>query len=150
MWWGAWVSACPVVAEEATAAGWATLLSPMYTVVILLFVSGLPFSEGQNLARFYEDPAEGSRWEAYCRRTSPLLPLPPALYEALPVPVKRYLLCEFEFLKYKPVAIGEHASTEFALEQAGSSVIGIQSGDNELVQSDRHSGQVVQRQVSSG
>lgn len=49
--WGLWVGALPVIAASANpAAGWATLLSPAFTMLILLLVSGLPFAEGQNLA----------------------------------------------------------------------------------------------------
>jgi len=103
MWWGIWVSACPVVTGTGRpGAGWPTLLCPLWTMFILLFLSGLPTAEGASLARYYEDAAEGERWEEYRRRTSPVVPMPPALYAQLPAVVKRCLFCEFRFLEYRP------------------------------------------------
>eukprot|EP01051_Picozoa_sp_SAG22_P016539 SAG22_NODE_2353_length_2674_cov_1.846990_2_plen_253_part_01 len=52
--WGLFVGSLPVITRaENTAAGWLTVLSPLFTMLILLFVSGLPTAEGAALARFY-------------------------------------------------------------------------------------------------
>ena len=73
--------ALPVIKQSASpAAGWATAASPLFTALILLFVSGLPTAEGASLARFYATEAGGRSWEAYAARTSPVVPLPTCLY----------------------------------------------------------------------
>mmetsp|Transcript_11104 Transcript_11104/g.21476 ORF Transcript_11104/g.21476 Transcript_11104/m.21476 type:complete len:318 (-) Transcript_11104:188-1141(-) len=107
MWWGIWVSACTVVAGSTgdagrLAAGIVTLLGPLWTMVILLFVSGLPFSEGASLARYFENEEEGQRWRDYREQTSPIVPLPTSCYARLPMWIKRCALCEFGFLEYEP------------------------------------------------
>jgi steroid 5-alpha reductase family enzyme len=101
MWWGMWVAAYPVIeASGGTAIGWATLVSPLFTMVILLFFSGLPTAEGANLSRFYRSAEEGRRWDAYRLNTSPMVPLPPCVYSRTPKVVKLLFLCEFPFLEY--------------------------------------------------
>ena len=47
-----------------------------------------------NQKRFLEDLDVKRRYLEYRRRTSPLVPMPPALYAALPLWVKRWLLLE--------------------------------------------------------
>lgn len=63
LWWGAWliVSVIPN--------GWMTLLGPLTITVLILKVSGIPMLE-----RRYAGRAD---FEAYKRRTSVFLPLPP-------------------------------------------------------------------------
>lgn len=103
MWWGMWVSAYPViVASGSTAIGWATLSSPLFTMMILLFFSGLPTAEGANLSRFYRTADGGRRWEEYRMNTSPLVPLPACIYSRTPKLLKLCFLCEFPFLEYHP------------------------------------------------
>jgi len=115
IWWGIWLSACPVISySDEAAAGWATLVSPLWTMLILIFFSGMPFAEGSNLARFYENPEEGRRWEEYRHCTSPLIPLPNSCYAALPMGIKRALLFEFKFLEYRSP---EKVSNENAADQ---------------------------------
>merc|ERR1712194_313351 len=69
-WWGVWLSSVPVLWQI----GWWSLLSlcsPLFTMVLLIFVSGLPFAEGKFLKRFY-DKGQGEAWEEYCESTPPL------------------------------------------------------------------------------
>jgi steroid 5-alpha reductase family enzyme len=63
LWWGAWLIVC------AIPNGWMTLLGPLTITVLILKVSGIPMLE-----RHYVGRAD---YEAYKRRTSVFLPLPP-------------------------------------------------------------------------
>ena len=54
----------------------------------------MPTAEGDNQRRFMRSPADKAAYLAYRERTSPVLPLPPALYAALPRLVKQVLLLE--------------------------------------------------------
>jgi steroid 5-alpha reductase family enzyme len=107
MWWGAFVLALP--ACDASAARWgyaACAASPLLTMLLLLFLSGMPTAEGNNQLRFMRSPEDRARYEAYRWRTSPLLPLPNALYAATPLAVKRWLL--FELSMYE---VSDEAAT---------------------------------------
>jgi len=100
MWWGIFIGAYPAIqGSSEPGLGWWTIASPLYTMGILLFLTGLPFGEGKALARFYAAD-DGKEWEDYREKTSPIWPLPPSLYVALPMWFKRVFLCEFEFLEY--------------------------------------------------
>ena len=63
LWWGTWLLVC------ALPNGWLTLLGPLTITVLILKVSGIPMLE-----RHYAGRAD---YEAYKRRTSVFLPLPP-------------------------------------------------------------------------
>lgn len=97
-WWGVWVSSVPVLWQLG---GWSllSLCSPLFTMVLLIFVSGLPFAEGKFLKRFY-DKGQGEAWEEYCDSTPPLCLVPFGLYAYVPETLKCLCCCEFPFLKY--------------------------------------------------
>jgi steroid 5-alpha reductase family enzyme len=63
MWWGLAIIACGVPA------GWIAFLGPITITWLLVFVSGIPLLE----ARHVGEP----EWEAYKRRTSAFIPMPP-------------------------------------------------------------------------
>jgi steroid 5-alpha reductase family enzyme len=63
LWWGAWLIVC------AIPNGWMTLIGPLTITFLILKVSGIPMLE-----RHYAGRAD---FEAYKRRTSVFLPLPP-------------------------------------------------------------------------
>ncbi len=75
--------------------GWATIISPLLTMFILLCLSGIPSAEGDNQLRFMRTPAQAAAYATYRERTSPLIPLPPALYAHLPLALKRWVRCEW-------------------------------------------------------
>lgn len=69
-----------------------------------MFVSGLPLSERPGAKRRYESGAAAG-WDAYARylrRTSILIPFPPAVYERLPVLLKRTVFLEFPMYVFDP------------------------------------------------
>ncbi|KAI9919298.1 hypothetical protein PsorP6_017256 [Peronosclerospora sorghi] len=69
-------------------------ISPVFTFVVLMFLSGVPMAEDRYDERFGLDPD----YLEYKRSTSPLILLPPSMYRSLPRAVKRW--CFFEFERY--------------------------------------------------
>lgn len=97
LWWGVFTICSPQF--DATPWGYVCVLSPIFTMIILLFGSGVPTSEGNNQLRFMKTPEDKQRFLAYRAQTSPLVPLPPSCYKSLPLFVKRFLL---ELPMYEP------------------------------------------------
>jgi steroid 5-alpha reductase family enzyme len=113
IWWGAVVAGIPLFLEPGNAAWWATVVSPLFTMLILLGGSGIPTSEGKNLARFYKNPAKRAVYERYHRRTPPVVPCCcPALYERLPMCLKSTFCCEFPCYQYREVLADANTSVE--------------------------------------
>ncbi|GMF29663.1 unnamed protein product [Phytophthora lilii] len=71
-----------------------SVVSPVFTFLVLMFLSGVPLAEDRYDERFGLDPD----YIEYKRSTSPLIMLPPPVYRALPDPVKRW--CFFELRRY--------------------------------------------------
>ena len=94
LWWGIFVAATPQLDASSSRWGYVTIFSPVLTMLLLLFASGMPTAEGDNQRRFLRTPEAAAAYRAYRERTSPLLPLPPPLYAALPLVLKRWLLGE--------------------------------------------------------
>jgi steroid 5-alpha reductase family enzyme len=70
LWWGIWLIVLPVPG------GWATAIGPLAITLLILKVSGIPMLE-----RHYEGRPD---WDAYKRRTSAFIPLPPRAERGLP------------------------------------------------------------------
>ena len=81
----------PIRANAAVAYGNVMILSPIFTTVLLLFLSGMPLAEQGSNKRF----GESAEYRDYRTRTSPLIPMPPAVYAALPSVVKTCLFFEW-------------------------------------------------------
>ncbi|CAK7240657.1 MAG: hypothetical protein STHCBS139747_002103 [Sporothrix thermara] len=80
-----------------------TIAGPLLLTLLLFFVSGMSMSERPAAAKRYA--AGGATWDAYrayLKKTSVLVPLPPALYAPLPVWLKRTLLLEFPIYVFDP------------------------------------------------
>ncbi|ETI46383.1 hypothetical protein L917_08889 [Phytophthora nicotianae] len=69
-------------------------ISPVFTFLVLMFLSGVPLAEDRYDERFGLDPD----YIEYKRSTSPLIMLPPAIYRSIPDPIKR--CCFFELERY--------------------------------------------------
>jgi steroid 5-alpha reductase family enzyme len=98
MMWGLLLIAVAVVYDPATGryTGWASLIAPLFTMLIMLFASGMPTAEGPNQSRYLRDPVVKAKYLAYRETTSPLIPMPPQLYGALPHIIKRIFFFEFD------------------------------------------------------
>jgi steroid 5-alpha reductase family enzyme len=100
LWWGVFVASTPTFIGSS---GWFTIISPLFTMWLLLFLSGIPTAEGENLARYYNaGPENRDAFIRYFNSTSPLIPCPPGLYRAVPLVVKRIFCCEFKMYEYSP------------------------------------------------
>ena len=105
MWWGVYVSCCSVFYYEP--AGFATVVSPLFTMFVLLLLSGIPTAEGENAKRWYDGGEAQAMYERYFASTSPLVLFPPSCYRPLPLCVKRLLCCELPQYEYRPMPYGE-------------------------------------------
>lgn len=68
VWWGIWLLAVPVLSGGY----WLCVVSPLFVMALILFVSGVPLQEKQAQRRWGEDPA----YQAYRRSTFLLYPIP--------------------------------------------------------------------------
>ncbi len=96
MWWAIFIIGVPVYLASSADWGYATIIAPLLTMVILLFLSGMPTAEGDNQKRFFTDATVKARYLAYRSETSPIIPMPTSLYKAIPYPIKRWLLFEYK------------------------------------------------------
>ncbi|KAK4532947.1 hypothetical protein CCYA_CCYA14G3804 [Cyanidiococcus yangmingshanensis] len=115
-WWGIFLSSYSGLAASI-ALVCAGIASPLFTMFLLLFVSGMPLLE-QSMNKKYinglqSDVRSLSRSEArsiadafitYKQETSPLIPLPPVLYRNLPLVIKRTMLFEWPLYSAKTPA----------------------------------------------
>mmetsp|Transcript_3892 Transcript_3892/g.5559 ORF Transcript_3892/g.5559 Transcript_3892/m.5559 type:complete len:320 (-) Transcript_3892:205-1164(-) len=100
IWWGAFVVAVrPIQDQEEYFALW-TVISPIFTMFLLLFVSGIPLAEGQKLGRFMKTAESKDEFMEYFTSTPPLIPFIPIIYKNMPNFVKCLLCCEFPMYAY--------------------------------------------------
>ncbi|GAB0490293.1 hypothetical protein MMPV_001525 [Pyropia vietnamensis] len=88
IWWGIFVSAASQLRGGEVVAAAA---SPLFIMALLLGLSGMPIQE-QGWNKKYGRMAGFDEWKA---STSPVVPLPPTVYRALPRVVKSVLLFEW-------------------------------------------------------
>ncbi|KAH9939913.1 hypothetical protein B0H21DRAFT_584905 [Amylocystis lapponica] len=131
-WWGIWTlcispaqAQADGVSASARAAQYGAVVSPVFTVLLLMCASGVPTAEKPQARRFFlqaypplldGDGADGERarlpvrepvsaaWANYRRyraRTSILVPLPPALYRRLPRVVKKTVLLDWPIYEFR-------------------------------------------------
>lgn len=96
MWLGIFLATVPIWLEDGEESGWATVVSPVFTILILLFLSGMPTAEGKALKRYYTN-GDGLRqeYEEYRNRTAPIIPCCPPIYAVMPDGAKCLCCCEF-------------------------------------------------------
>eukprot|EP00252_Welwitschia_mirabilis_P002255 TRINITY_DN1216_c0_g1_i3.p1 TRINITY_DN1216_c0_g1~~TRINITY_DN1216_c0_g1_i3.p1 ORF type:complete len:192 (+),score=21.61 TRINITY_DN1216_c0_g1_i3:458-1033(+) len=87
LWWGVFLASLPVLGHLK----WLAVCSPIFTMYLLLFVSGMPILERSADKRF----GNSAEYREYKRHTSPLVLLPPALYGKLPQWLKQIFLFEW-------------------------------------------------------
>ncbi|KAJ7132051.1 DUF1295-domain-containing protein [Mycena epipterygia] len=126
-WWGIWILCLSPTTDgslssSAQSAQYAAILSPIFTVIVLMFGSGVPTSAKPQAKRFYlksygptareEDSAIWEQYKTYLRRTSILIPIPPALYKNLPPIVKKTVLLDFPMYQFDELKDGPPAIEE--------------------------------------
>ncbi|CAG8774872.1 12443_t:CDS:2, partial [Funneliformis caledonium] len=116
-----------------TNAAYASITSPVFTIFLLMFLSGMPLNER---------PAHEKQWKQgnwndyskYLERTSVLIPFPPSLYKPLPRIIKSTLFLEFPLYRYVPdLENGDQSG----LTRDGASVNGESSGNVNVARNDQ-------------
>ena len=108
IWWGVFIAGIPVFVQSP--AGFATVVSPVFTMFVLLGFTGIPQAEGKASARWYDGGESEAQYVEYFRSTPPLMMCPPALYRAMPLALKRLLCFEFPCYEYKAENSDEEAA----------------------------------------
>jgi len=93
LWWGIFISSTPVLKGGQ----WAVIASPIFITLLLLFLSGMPLLEESADKKHGSNP----EYRTYKNETSPLIPLPPALYGRLPSWFKLVFLLELPIYNKK-------------------------------------------------
>lgn len=143
-WWGIWLLAMSPAIHEGTRQGvparisqrghdalLGSLVSPLLTMVLLLFLSGVPTAEKPSQKKYYlmshgpdggktlepfgktqreEDPWK--RMKAFRDRTSLLLPMPTQFYRPLPQWIKSYILLDLPMFRFDESKDGPKAIEE--------------------------------------
>ncbi|KAF8899644.1 hypothetical protein CPB84DRAFT_1709593 [Gymnopilus junonius] len=126
-WWGIWILCLSPTTNghlppSSRAAQYGSILSPIFTLVLLMFGSGVPTAEKPTAKRFFilsQGPnareEHAVAWENYkdhLRKTSILIPLPPFLYGPLPSIIKKTVLLDFPFYQFDESTDGAAALEE--------------------------------------
>lgn len=116
-----------VPAGSGTAAAQvASIVGPCLLCTLLLFVSGLTLQERQSAKKKYEsDGPNGESWLQYKRwteNTSILIPMPPAIWKALPAFVKRTIGFEWPMYVFVPEKHADMAKVKRNTQEEGRSV----------------------------
>lgn len=134
LWWGVWLLALGNT-TEANKSGhdalYGSIFSPLITMALLLFLSGIPLAEKPTQQKYFlmshgpDKQSEGlepwhaqteqdpwDRMKAFRERTSLLVPLPNAFYRKLPKAIKSTVLFDFPFYNFDEAKDGNKAIRE--------------------------------------
>ncbi|KIY70804.1 DUF1295-domain-containing protein [Cylindrobasidium torrendii FP15055 ss-10] len=121
-WWGIWtIAISPAtnasIPSVSRAALYGSVVSPLFTFVLLMFGSGIPTAEKPQAERYFlktygangDYPHAWKNHQDYTEQTSILFPLPAMLYRPLPRVLKQTLLMDFAFYRFNEDTDGRKA-----------------------------------------
>lgn len=132
-------AAQPEISNRGHSALLGTVVSPLFTFGLLMFLSGMPTAEKPTQQKYFEMSSKGEtlepygktqreedpwrRYKAHKNRTSILIPMPPAVYKPLPQFVKTWLLFDLPIYQFD-----EHKDGAKMMEEQRQE--GGENGDN--------------------
>ncbi|CAA7269282.1 unnamed protein product [Cyclocybe aegerita] len=126
-WWGIWILCLSSTTNgdlpaSSRSAQYGAIVSPIFTLVLLMFGSGIPTAEKPTSKKFFlmSEGSQGNnehsdvwtQYKAYLSNTSILIPIPPLLYRPLPSLVKKTLLLDFPMYQFDEATDGAAALRE--------------------------------------
>ncbi|KAE9400359.1 DUF1295-domain-containing protein [Gymnopus androsaceus JB14] len=114
-WWGIWMLCLSPTTNgnlpsASKSAQYGAIVSPLFTLILLMFGSGIPTAEKPQAKRYFlmrhgdnakdENARAWSNYKEYLRKTSILIPIPPIIYKPLPRLLKKTLLLDFPMYQF--------------------------------------------------
>ncbi|KAK7683315.1 hypothetical protein QCA50_013577 [Cerrena zonata] len=120
-WWGIWTLCLSpttngTLPDGARSAQYGSVVSPIFTVLLLMFASGIPTAEKPTARKYYlmshthsgsssdshnpEYPDAWKKYQLYLASTSILIPIPPVIYRPLPTFLKRTVFFDFPIYQF--------------------------------------------------
>ncbi|KAF5388637.1 hypothetical protein D9757_004839 [Collybiopsis confluens] len=114
-WWGIWILCLSpttngTLPSSSKSAQYGSIVSPLFTLILLMFGSGVPTAEKPQAKKFFlmshgddAEPEHANAWgnyKDYLRKTSVLIPVPPAIYKPLPQWLKNTVLLNFPMYRF--------------------------------------------------
>ncbi|KAG9128546.1 hypothetical protein FRC07_003435 [Ceratobasidium sp. 392] len=121
-WWGIWLIALSASSGRSGPhqASLGAITSPLFTMVLLIFGSGIPTAQKPTAQKFFllshgPKPTHANAWPNYQRylsRTSVLIPMPPQIYAKLPQFIKTVFLLDLPIYRFDEEKDGKRAIME--------------------------------------
>lgn len=98
VWLGIFLVSSTVYVDNGREWQYVSVLSPVLTYLLLMYVSGVPLAEQRYDKKF----AKSQEYWDYKEETSVLVPMPPSVFGKLPHVVKKVFFCEYDFYTTHP------------------------------------------------
>ena len=112
IWCGVFIAGIEIFRHENV--GFTTIVSPLFTSVLLLTLSGIPTAEGKALKRFHATAESAAVFKEYFDSTPPLLCCCCGFYRILPSWCKLICCCELPMYQYVVAEVADSSDDEVA------------------------------------